>query len=92
MFLLTVQKIQCKQYCFLPWLLGSQSCEKAFRAARSTSSTFSTVIIFGMLGLLRQLHRLQIQSALQAEAPITGVTFPRLEKHQNKDGKSTFVK
>ena len=31
---------------FLPWLLGSQSCEKAFRAAHSMSSIFSMVIFF----------------------------------------------
>ena len=61
---------------FLPWWLGSQSCEKAFRAARSMTSTFSTVINFGMLGLLRRLHRLQIQANLQAESIETGIIFP----------------
>ena len=52
---------------FTPWHLGSQSCEKAFRACRSLSSTFSTILNFGMLGLLRQLHRMQIQIALETE-------------------------
>ena len=51
---------------FTPWHLGSQSCEKAFRACRSIS-TFSTILNFGMLGLLRQLHCMQIQIALEAE-------------------------
>ena len=49
---------------FIPWILGSQSCEKTFRAARSMSTTFSTIINFGVLGLLRHLHRLQIQAEL----------------------------
>ena len=44
-------------YQFLPWLHGSQSCEQLFRTMRSMSSTFSTVINFGLLGLLRRLHR-----------------------------------
>uniref|UniRef100_A0A1X7UG58 Uncharacterized protein n=1 Tax=Amphimedon queenslandica TaxID=400682 RepID=A0A1X7UG58_AMPQE len=52
---------------FLPWLLGSQSCEKAFRAYCSISSTFSTIITFGMLGLLRRLHHMQIQMRLEAQ-------------------------
>ena len=67
---------------FLPWLLGSQSsCEQTFRAARSMSSTFSTIINFGMLGLLRNLHRLQIQSTIQSETSM-GIIFPRVLKHQ----------
>ena len=32
------------QTTFLPWLLGSQVCEKTFRTARNMSSTFSTVL------------------------------------------------
>ena len=54
-FLLTLQKI-LPDNGFFPWLLGSQSCEKAIRAAHSMSSIFSAVINFGMLGLLRRLH------------------------------------
>ena len=41
---------------FNPWKLGSQSCEKTFRAVHSMASTFPTVINVGMLG---RLHRLQ---------------------------------
>ena len=50
---------------FLPWMLGSQMCEKMFRAAQSMSSTFSTTINFAMLGLLRRLHRLHMQVCLE---------------------------
>ena len=58
---------------FVPWMLGSQSCEKMFRTARSMSSTFSTVINSGMLGLLRRLHRMHIQACQEAKSEETGI-------------------
>ena len=70
--------------CFLPWLLGSQCCESTFRTARSMSSIFSTMINFSLLDLLRRLHRLHIQLALQAENS-EDIVFPRLTKHQRKN-------
>ena len=39
---------------FLPWKLGSQFCEKIFRAARSLTSTFSTIINLSILCLLHR--------------------------------------
>ena len=81
----------CDQYIFLPWLLGSQVCEATFRTIRSMNSTFSTVINFGMLGLLRRLHRLQIQSILQADTASV-ITFPRVVKHQVKEEKNCYIK
>ena len=70
----------CKSgYTFLPWLYGSQSCEKLFRTLRSMSSTFSTVVNFGMLGVngvLRRLHRLQIQFHLETSSHDTGIVYP----------------
>lgn len=65
----------CEHSIFFPWLLGSQVCEATFRTIRSMNSTFSTIINFGMLGLLRQLHHLQIQTMLQADTT-SPVTFP----------------
>lgn len=53
--------------CFVPWLLGSQCCEVTFRADWSMSNIYSTVINFGILRLLRRLHRLQVQLAVQTE-------------------------
>ena len=82
-FLLTLRKLSINT-AFLPWLLGSQSCEKAFRAARSMSSIFSTVINFGMLRLLCQLHRMNIQFCLEAESQETGIRYPRIEAHKPK--------
>ena len=76
---------------FVPWQLGSQSCEKVFRSARSMSNIFSTIINFSLLGLLRQLHRLQIQSNLQAQSEVTGIAYPQVHKHESKDGTNSFI-
>ena len=51
---------------YLPWMFGSQPCEKAFRAARSMTPMFSTIINFSVLGLLRRLHKLQIKVELES--------------------------
>jgi len=72
---------------FLPWMLGSQTCEKTFRTVRSMSSVFSTVLNFSILGLLRRLHCISIQLTLQADLQDT-VKFPSVEKHRNKEGKN----
>ena len=71
---------------FLPWLLGSQPCEKAFRAVRSMTSVFSTMINFSMLGLLHHLHHLQIQLQLEAQHGETGIEYPRNSAHKVKEG------
>lgn len=55
------------------------------------TNTFSTIINFGMLGLLRRLHRLQIQTTLQAESNKTGIVYPQLEKHKAKEGKNVYL-
>ena len=55
------------------------------------TSIFSTVINFGMLGLMRRVHRLQIQSQLQAESSKTNIVFPQLQKHRAKEGSNLFV-
>ena len=85
-FLITLCDTPSADKCFMPWFLGSQSCEKIFRAARSMSSTFSTMINFGMLGFLRRLHCMQIQLSLEAESDTTGIKYLHSEPHKNKDG------
>ena len=71
---------------FQPWLLGSQPCESTFRAARSMTGTFSTIVNFSLLGILQRLHRLQIQLQLETESSETGIRYPRVEKHLAKIG------
>ena len=71
---------------FLPWLSGSQACEQTFRAARSMTSTFSTIVNFSMLGFLHRLHHLQIQIMLESEMQETGIKYPRVIAHEKKVG------
>ena len=71
----------------MPRLLGSQSCEKIFRAARSMTPTFSTVLNFGMLSLLQRLHRIHIQYCLENDTETSEmIKYPRKEVHKDKDG------
>lgn len=44
----------------MPWLMSSQPCEKTFRAIRSMTSTFSTIVNYSMLDILHRLHRIQM--------------------------------
>ena len=44
-----------------------------------------------MLGLMRRLHRLQLQSQLQAESSTSGVVYPVLKTHEKKSGVRDFV-
>ena len=75
---------------FLPWMLGSQTCEKTFWIVRSMSSTstFSAVLNFSVLGLLRRLHRLNIQVTLQANSE----DAISKEKHHSNEGKNKLSK
>jgi len=73
---------------FLPWLLGSQPCESTFRAARSMTGTFSTIVNFSLLGFLQRLHRLQILLQLETESSETQIIYPRVEKNLAKIGHS----
>jgi len=90
-FLMNAHTNEKNHDVFLPWLLGSQSCERIFRSARSMSTVFSSVLNFSILGLLRRLHRLNIQAVLQADAELSGIKFPRVEKNFKKHGTSSYV-
>ena len=72
---------------FLPCLLGLQICEKTFSTVRNMSTVFSTVLKFSILGILRRLHRLNIQLTLQSSSQDL-IMFPNVEKHRNKEGKN----
>ena len=87
-FVLSLQTIPSVNRSFYPWMLGSQCCEKMFRAARSMSSVFSTIINFGMLGLLQRIHRLHIQSILESESKETTIKYHHAESHKKKEGHS----
>ena len=72
--------------CFL---LGSQVCEAIFTTARSMSSIFPTMINFGILGLLRRLHHLHIQLALQADSS-QEILFPRRGRQKVQEWSFNF--
>ena len=84
--LLLILRDRVKFDCYFPWLLGSQPCERAFCAARSMSPTFSTMINFTILGLLRRLHKFQIQIDLESTSDATGIIYPRHQLHKKKIG------
>ena len=67
-------------------MFGSQPCEKAFRAARSMTPMFSTIINFSILGLLRRLHKLQIKVELESLSNTTGIIYPHQNVHKAKEG------
>ena len=91
-YILTVKNyFQGDFHNFLPWILGSQTCEKTFRIVRSMSSTFSTVLNFSVLGLLRRLHRLNIQFTLQTNSQDV-IRFPSVEKHRSNERKTKLSK
>jgi len=69
------------QQYFSPWLLGSQSCEKAFRTTRSLTPMFSTILNFGVLGFLQRLHRIHIQNCWESQSQQTGINHPHKEVH-----------
>ena len=56
-------------------------------SARSITSTFSTVLNFGMLGLLHRLHKLHAQSFSELKSAETGIKYPLAEAHNLKDGR-----
>ena len=81
--------LSANNQCFIPWLLGSQSCEKIFRASRSMTPTFSTMLNFGMLSLLQRLHRIHVQYCLENDSETSEIKYPRKEIHKDKDGYDT---
>ena len=77
---------------FLPWLLGSQSCESLFRSLRSMTSTYSTMVNFSLYGLLQRLHKLHIQEECHSKTgEASGIHFPRQERYgKRKNGTKQY--
>ena len=84
--LLLILRRRGKSDCCYPWLLGSQPCEQAFRAAHGMTLTFSTMINFTVLGLIRRLHRLQIQVDPESTSDTTRIIYPCKVAHDKKSG------
>lgn len=63
---------------FLPYLMGSQSCESTFRILRGMTSTQSTVVNFTMLEMINRSKKVQLQSDIVSTAP-ENIKFPRIQ-------------
>ena len=48
--------------------------------------TFSTVINFGVLGLLKRLHKMNMLFCLESESDTTAIVYPRVSSHKKKHG------
>jgi len=85
-FILSLQAVSpSESNNFIPWQLSSQCCEKVFRSARSMSSVFSTIINFGMLGLLQRFHRLHVQEILESEAKENEINYSKMHKRKESN-------
>lgn len=54
-----------KPELFVPCHFSSQPCEKLFRATRSFTSTFSTVVNFTMYEIINRLHRIEMLNVIK---------------------------
>ena len=59
-------KSTCVDYLFSPWLFGSQPPSVLL-------GTFSTIMNFNIIGLLRRLHKLQILFEIESQSSGTGI-------------------
>ena len=64
---------------FCPWVFNSQQCESLFRAARSMTSTFSTVINFSIKDFLNRIDRISFINYVVNDLKDSYV-FPRENK------------
>ncbi|XP_030753635.1 uncharacterized protein LOC115880545 [Sitophilus oryzae] len=89
--ILAIEQLRQKQIpeAFLPWLFSSQSCEKIFRETRSMSSTFSTVINYTLLELLRRLKRIQAMHEISTDLGAEFI-FPRQENNRLGDDSPSY--
>ncbi|CAG9767012.1 unnamed protein product [Ceutorhynchus assimilis] len=71
-----IEKIRDTPDQFLPWLFSSQPCEKNFRQTRSMTSTYSTIVNFSMLDILRRLSRIQTLNEVVSDLG-DSFSFPR---------------
>lgn len=64
---------------FFSGLFDSQVCESIFRAVRSFTSTFCTVVNFSILDILNRIRKIQLQNEI-INVSNGKIKFPRFEK------------
>lgn len=62
---------------FLPWLFSSQACEEFFRAARSMTSTLSTVVNFSIYEFINRAKRIEFSLYATNKLAKEGYQFPK---------------
>ena len=78
-------KSTCVDYLFSPWLFGSQPPSVLL-------GTFSTIINFNILGLLRRLHKLQILFEIESQISGTGIIYPNITtKGDDRETNTLYV-
>ena len=73
---------------FSPWLFSSQPCEQIFRATRSMTSTFSTIVNFSLLGIMNRLAKIEKLTSIINDLKNTHI-FPREQSSRQGQGKQT---
>lgn len=66
---------------FLPWYLSSQPCESTFRKLRSMTSTFSTVVNFSVLDVLRRLNRINLLNEIVCDTGKFIISYSLLNQY-----------
>ncbi|XP_031350432.1 uncharacterized protein LOC116176097 isoform X1 [Photinus pyralis] len=92
-YMILIEKFRSNPEFVLPWIYSSQPCEKFFRQTRSMTSTWSTVVNFDMLDLLRRRHRIQAINSIINDSGDKFV-FPRERNKKlgaNLRNKETFI-
>ncbi|KAL0098820.1 hypothetical protein PUN28_020765 [Cardiocondyla obscurior] len=73
----TSVKLNANKLLLLIEKIASQPCEKIFKQIRSMTSTYSTVVNFNLVGILRRLNRVEILNEISTD----------LSKHSDFHGK-----
>lgn len=75
---------------FTPWQFSSQPCEQLFRATRSMTTTFSTVVNFSLLEIFNRIKKIEFLNKTVDELSNQFI-FPR-EKKSTKQGRNIPTK
>lgn len=75
------------QNLFCPWLFNSQTCESFFRALRSMTSTFSTVVNFSILDTIHRIRRIDMQTDIVTNLGRKGYLF----RNKHSSNESTYI-
>ena len=83
---------QLPQEALCIWLFNSQTCESMFRAARSMSGSFSSVVNFSVADFIRRAEKLSVLETIKTGAESNSefpFRFPRHHKQPKFESNST---